>query len=130
MEPAISKGQLWTGRVLSTIVVLFMLFDGIMKFMKPKVVVDTTLQLGYAEHHISIIGFLAILSAVLYAIPRTSVLGAIVLTGYLGGAIATNFRLDLSLFGNVLFPVYLAVFAWAGLWLRNLRLREVFPLTR
>ncbi len=130
MEPGISKGQLWTGRVLSAIVVLFMLFDGIMKFMKPKVVVDTTLQLGYAEHHISVIGFLAVLSAMLYAIPRTSVLGAIVLTGYFGGAIATNFRLDLSLFGNVLFPVYLAVFAWAGLWLRNLRLRELFPLSR
>jgi len=130
MEPTISKGQLWTGRVLSTIVVLFMLFDGIMKFMKPKVVVDTTLQLGYAEHHIAVMGFLATLSAVLYAIPRTSVLGAIILTGYLGGAIATNFRLDLSLFGNVLFPVYMAVFAWGGLWLRNLKLREVFPLTK
>lgn len=130
MEPTISKGQLWTGRVLSTIVVLFMLFDGIMKFMKPKIVVDTTAQLGYAEHHIFIIGFLATLSAVLYAIPRTSVLGAIILTGYFGGAIATNFRLDLSLFGNVLFPVYLAIFAWGGLWLRDLKLREVFPLTK
>jgi len=130
MEPTISKGQLWTGRVLSAIVVLFMLFDGIMKFMKPKVVVDTTLQLGYAEHHIVTMGFLATLSAVLYAIPRTSVLGAIILTGYLGGAIATNFRLDLSLFSNVLFPVYMAIFAWGGLWLRNLKLREVFPITK
>lgn len=130
MEPTISKGQLWTGRVLSTIVVLFMLFDGIMKFMKPKIVVDTTVQLGYAEHHIAIIGFLATLSAILYAIPRTSVLGAVILTGYLGGAMATNFRLDLSLFGNVLFPVYMAIIAWVGLWLRNLRLREIFPLTK
>lgn len=130
MEPTISKGQLWTGRVLSAIVVLFMLFDGVMKFMKPKIVVDTTVQLGYAEHHIAIMAFLATLSAVLYAIPRTSVLGAIILTGYLGGAIATNLRLDLSLFGNVLFPVYMGIFAWGGLWLRNLKLRELFPLTK
>lgn len=130
MEPTISKGQLWTGRVLSTIVVLFMLFDGIMKFMKPQIVIDSTRQLGYAEHHIAIMAFLATLSAVLYAIPRTSVLGAIILTGYLGGAIATNLRLDLSLFGNVLFPVYMGIFAWGGLWLRNLKLREIFPLTK
>jgi hypothetical protein len=74
--------------------------------------------------------FLATLSAVLYAIPRTSVFGAIILTGYLGGAIATNLRLDLSLFGNVLFPVYMGIFAWGGLWLRNLKLRELFPLTK
>jgi len=130
MEPAISKGQLWTGRVLSTIVVLFMLFDGIMKFMKPQIVIDSTRQLGYAEHHIAIMGLLATLSAVLYAIPRTSVLGAIILTGYLSGAIATNLRLDLSLFGNVLFPVYMGIFAWGGLWLRNFKLREIFPLTK
>ena len=115
---------------MSWLVVLFMLFDSIFKFIQPESVVKGTLSLGYAEHHIAIIGTLGLISVILYAIPRTSILGAILLTGYWGGAIATHLRLDNPLFTHMLFPVYLAILAWAGLWLVNESLRELFPLKK
>jgi hypothetical protein len=123
-----SKGKLWTSRIMSGIVILFMLFDSIFKFIQPAPVVESTLELGYAEHHIIVMGILGLLSIVLYAIPRTSVLGVVLLTGYFGGVIATHLRLDNPLFSHILFPVYLAVLAWGGLWLRNATLRTLFPL--
>ena len=124
----ISKGRLWTSRIMSGIVILFMLFDSIFKLIKPVPVVEGTLELGYAEHHIIVMGILGLLSILLYAIPRTSVLGVVLLTGYFGGVIATHLRLDNPLFSHILFPVYLAVLAWGGLWLRNETLRTLFPL--
>jgi hypothetical protein len=124
----ISKGKLWSSRIMSGIVILFMLFDSIFKLIKPVPVVEGTLELGYAEHHIIVMGILGLLSIVLYAIPRTSVLGVVLLTGYFGGVIATHLRLDNPLFSHILFPVYLAVLAWGGLWLRNATLRTLFPL--
>jgi len=124
----ISKGQLWTSRIMSGIVILFMLFDSIFKLIKPAAVVEGTLELGYAEHHIIVMGILGLLSILLYAIPRTSVLGVVLLTGYFGGVIATHLRLHNPLFSHTLFPVYLAVLAWGGLWLRNETLRTLFPL--
>src|SRR5699024_6016697 len=127
---SISKGRLWTARVMSWLVVLFMLFDSIFKFIQPESVVKGTLSLGYAEHQIAIIGTLGLISVILYAIPRTSILGAILLTGYWGGAIATHLRLDNPLFTHMLFPVYLAILAWGGLWLVNESLRELFPLKK
>ncbi|HVW95697.1 MAG TPA: DoxX family protein [Mucilaginibacter sp.] len=126
----ISKAQLWTGRILGWLVVLFMLMDGIMKILKPRFVVEATVKLGYAEHHVVAIGVCATLAAFLYVIPRTQVLGAILLTAHFGGAIASNFRLDMPLVGYTLFPVYLGVIMWGSLWLRNENLRRVFPLSR
>lgn len=123
-----SKSTLWISRIMSGIVILFMLSDGIFKLIQPQPVFDTMLELGYGEHHISIVGILALLSVIFYAIPRTAVFGAILLTAFLGGAIATNFRMDYSLFGHVLFPVYITILAWGGLWLRNQKLRELIPL--
>lgn len=104
--------------------------DSIFKFIQPEEVVQGTLELGYAEHHIAIIGALGLISVLLYAFPRTSLLGAVMLTGYWGGAVATNLRMDLPLFSNILFPVYLAVLAWGALWLRDARLRNLIPLIK
>jgi hypothetical protein len=131
MEPTqISKTQLWTGRVLSGLVVLFMLMDGGAKLAKPVQVVQSTATLGYADHHIMVMAICALVSALLYAIPKTSILGAILLTGYFGGAIASNLRLDLPLFSHVLFPVYIALLTWGGLWLRDSTLRQLVPLKK
>ncbi|MCM3700290.1 DoxX family protein [Paenibacillus macerans] len=126
MTEKISKGRLWTGRIMSGIVILFMLFDGISKLFKPAIVVEGTVTLGFAEHHIVTIGVLALLSTVLYAIPRTAILGAVLLTAFYGGVVATQIRVDAPLFSNTLFAVYLAILAWAGLWLRNDKVRRLF----
>lgn len=120
-----SKAKIWTSRVMSGLVILFMLADSIFKFIQPAEVVQGTVDLGYATHHIAIIGMLGLLSILLYAIPRTAILGAILLTGYFGGAIATHLRLDNPLFSHTLFPVYLGILAWGGLWLRDERLRKL-----
>jgi hypothetical protein len=122
---SISKGRLWTSRIMSGLVILFMLADSIFKFIQPAEVVQATTALGYSAHHIAVIGALGFISIVLYTIPRTAVLGAIILTGYFGGAIATHLRLDNPLFSHILFPVYLGVLAWGGLWLRDERVRRM-----
>ena len=128
MENTISKPKLWTSYVMSGLVILFMLMDSIGKFMKPQAVIEGTIALGFAEHHLPIIGTLGLISTLLYAFPRTSVLGAILLTGYFGGAVATHLRLDNPLFTHTLFTVYFGILVWGGLWLRNTKLRELFPL--
>ena len=120
-----SKGRIWTSRIMSGLVILFMLADSIFKFIQPIEVIQGTIDLGYGAHHIGVIGALGLLSVLLYAFPRTAVLGAIMLTGYFGGAIATHFRLDNPLFSHTLFPVYLAVLAWGGLCLRDERVRKI-----
>jgi hypothetical protein len=112
MTNQISKSRLWTGRMMSGLIILFMLFDSISKMIKSAAVVQGTLELGYSEHHIFVIGILGLLATILYAIPRTTVLGAMLLTGYFGGAIATHIRVDSPLFTHILFPVYLAVLTW------------------
>ncbi len=123
----ISKSRRWTARTMSGIAILFMLMDSIMKFIQPPTVVETTVALGFAEDQIYVLGILGLLSTLLYALPRTSVLGAVLLTGYWGGAMATHLRLDNPLFTHLLFPVYLAILAWGGIWLINESLRELFP---
>lgn len=123
-----SKKRLWAAWLMSGIAILFMLFDSLFKFIQPGPVVETMLELGYSEHHIAIVGLLGLISVILYTIPRTAILGAILLTGFFGGAIATNFRMDYPLFSHVLFPVYIAILAWGGLWLRNRGLQELVPL--
>lgn len=130
MTDTISKSRLWTGRIMGWLVILFMLMDSIGKFIQPTEVVQGTLELGYAEHHIAIIGALGLLSVLLYIFPRTSLLGAVLLTGYWGGAIATQLRLDNPLFTHILFPVYLAILAWGALWLRDARVRNLIPLQK
>lgn len=119
-----SKMQLWVGRVMSTLASLFLLMDGIMKLLKPPVVVKATLQLGYAESTIIGIGATLLVCTLLYIVPRSSTVGAVLLTGYLGGAVASNVRAGMPLF-NVLFPMIIAAMCWGGLWLRDLRVRNL-----
>ena len=131
MEPdttAVSKKALWAGRIVSALPVLFLLMDGIMKLIKPAPVVDATVKLGYPATTIVPLGIVLLICTLLYVIPRTSVLGAILLTGYLGGAVATHVRVSDPLFTHVLFPVYLGVMIWLGLYLRDNLLRRILPL--
>ena len=130
MENTTSKTKLWISYIMSGLVILFMLMDSIMKFVKPQEVIDGTVALGFSEHHLPIIGALGLISTLVYIFPRTSVLGAILLTGYFGGTIATHLRLDNPLFSHTLFTVYFGILIWGGLWLRNSKLRELFPLRK
>jgi hypothetical protein len=123
-----SKKMLLTGRALTVLAALFMLLDGVMKLVKPVSVVEATLQLGYPESTLTGIGVALIISTVIYLIPRTSILGAILLTGYLGGAVASNVRVQSGWF-NTLFPIVFAVVIWGSIWLREPRLRELLSLT-
>jgi hypothetical protein len=121
---SMSKKRLWAGRFLSSSAALFLLADGGMKLFKPPVVVESTLQLGYPESAIVGIGVILLACTILYLIPRTAILGAILLTGYLGGAVATHVRVAGPWF-NILFPAVFGCFVWGGLWLRDRRLQIV-----
>ena len=123
-----SKRGVWTGRILSGVVVLFLIPDGVIKFIKPAPVVDAFAHLGWPLNQAFTLGVLLLACTVLYVIPRTSVLGAILLTGYLGGAVATHLRVGDPLFSHVLFPTYLGTMLWLGLYLRDDRLRALVPL--
>src|SRR5262245_44470203 len=122
-----SKKMLWTGRILSALPALFLLVDAGAKFAKPAPVVETTVKLGYAESVIVPLGITLLISTLLYIIPSTSVLGAILLTGYLGGAVATHVRVGDPLFSHILVPVYFGILLWLGLLLRDARLRALLP---
>ncbi len=124
--PPASRKQLWTGRILSAIPVLFLLMDGIMKLAKPAPVVEAMAQIGYPASLAVGLGIL-LLSVVLYLLPRTSVLGAILLTGYLGGAISAHLRVGNPLFSHILFPAYVGLLLWVGLFLRDPRLQGLVP---
>ena len=126
-DHSISSKRLWAGRIMSGLPTLFLLVDGGMKLFKPPVVLEATKQLGYPESAIVGIGLLLLVSTLLYLVPRTSILGAVLLTGYLGGAVATQVRVGAPLF-NIIFPVILGVLLWAGLWLRDRHVREMLPL--
>ena len=123
----VSKGMLWAGRVLTALPALFLLMDGVMKLVKPDIVVETTVQLGYPESVIFGLGLVLLTCTLLYLIPRTSVLGAILLTGYLGGAVATHVRVEDGVF-PVFFPVILGALLWGGLVLREGQLRALLPI--
>lgn len=123
--PTISRKAVIAGRVISGLVTLFLLFDGVAKLFKPAFVVEGTLELGYSESVIVPLGVVLVISTLLYAVPRTAFLGAILLTGYLGGAVDAHVRAGDPLFSNVLFPVYFGVLVWLGLWLRDPRVRTV-----
>jgi hypothetical protein len=127
----ISSTPTWmlrTGYALSAVVILFMLMDVTLKLMHLPVVLETTAQIGWPIASAVPLGILLLACTALYAIPRTSILGAILLTGYLGGAVATHARIDSPLVSHTLFGVYLGVLLWAGLYLRNPRVRALLPL--
>lgn len=119
--------MLWTSYIVSVLPSLFLLLDGVMKLVKPAPVVEATVKLGYPENTIVGMGIVLLVSTILYLIPRTAVLGAILLTGYLGGAVATHVRVGDSLF-TILFPVIFGGLIWGGLYLRDERLRALVPL--
>jgi hypothetical protein len=120
------KYMLLTGRVLSALSALFLLFDGAMKLVKPAFVVEATVALGYSENVIVPLGVVLLICTVLYLIPQTAVLGATLLTGYLGGAVATHVRHEDSLL-EIVFPVIFGALLWGGLVLRDPRLRSLVP---
>lgn len=128
--PPIKTAAVWTGRVLSGIVIVFLLFDGAIKLIPLDIVIETSQQLRIPVELARPLGVITLLCALLYAIPRTSVLGAILLTGYMGGAIYTHLRMGSPLFSHTLFGVYLALFIWGGLWLRDAGLRALIPFRR
>jgi DoxX-like family len=122
-EPLVSKRVVWAGRIVSGLAALFLLIDGGMKLLKPAVVVEATRQLGYPESVITGIGVVLLACTLLYVFPRTAIFGAILLTGYLGGAVASQVRVGAGWF-NVLFAVMFGVLVWGGLWLRDPRVRQ------
>jgi len=128
-EP-VSPAQLWAGRGLSALGVLFLAFDTAIKLLQAPVAIKGTVELGYPASSVFGIGVVQLVCLVAYVIPRTSVLGAVLLTGYLGGAIATHVRLGNPLFTLVLFPLYVAAFIWGGLYLRDRGLRAFLPFRR
>ena len=123
----ISKSALLAGRIISGLTIVFLAFDGIVKVLQLQQAVEPTVKLGYAASQLPAIGILALLCLVLYVIPGTSVLGAVLLTGYLGGAIATHLRAGSDAF-SLIFPVIIGLMMWGGLWLRNASLRRIMPL--
>lgn len=121
--------SIWTGRVLSGLFVLFMLGASIApKFLMADMVVEQSMTpLGWPAKYVLLIGLIELACVVLYVIPRTSLLGAVLMTGLLGGAIATNLRVENPLFSHTLFGIYLGLVMWGGLWLRDASLRAIFP---
>ena len=122
-----SKALLWTGRVLSALGVLFLAFDGTFKLFAPPEGIESSAALGWSGELVFRLGVLQLVLLVLYLVPRTSVLGALLWVGYLGGAVATHVRVGNPLFSHVLFPTYIAALLWGGLWLREPRLRALLP---
>ena len=132
-EPAqVSKPALWMSRVLSGLVIVFLLFDGAIKLVPWPIVTETMDKMGYgsSESLARSLGVVTVACTVLYAIPPTSILGAILLTGYLGGAMASHLRIGSPLFSHTLFGLYLGLMVWGGLWLRDRSLRSLLPFRR
>jgi DoxX-like family len=128
----VSKTARWTGRVLSGLVIVFMLFDGAIKLVPWPIVTETMEKIGYgsSESLARTLGVVTMACTVLYAIPPTSIVGAILLTGYLGGAMASHLRIGSPLFTHTLFGLYLGLMVWGGLWLRDRNLRTLIPFHR
>jgi len=127
--PAVGRAALWTGRVISSVLVILLLLDATMKLIPLQVVIDGSQAIGWPADVMTarVLGAVLALATLLYAVPRTSVLGAVILTGYMGGAIATHVRVGDPLFTHTLFGVYLGVALWGALWLRDPRLRALMP---
>lgn len=123
-----SRARLWTGRVLTTLATLFLLFDGGIKLVQPQPVTEAMTRLGFPLHLSVPIGVILLVCTLLYALPATAVFGAVLLTGYLGGAIVVQMRIGAPLLSTTLFPIYFAVLLWAGIYLREPRLRPLIPI--
>jgi hypothetical protein len=117
----------WAGYIVSALPTLFLLMDAVVKLIKPAVAVEATVELGYSEGIVVPLGIVLLICTVLYIVPKTSILGAILLTGYLGGAVATHARISNPVFTHTLFPVYLGILLWLGLFLRDERVRRLIP---
>ena len=125
-----SKAAVVTGRILSGLAVAFLIFDSVAKLLRVQPVVEGTASLGYPVSVIFPLGVTLLTCVFVYLMPRTAVLGALLLTGYLGGAVATHVRVGNPVFSHVLFPTYVAALLWGGLMLRDSRLRAFLPLRR
>jgi hypothetical protein len=125
--PQKTAKSVWIGRILSGLAVAFLLLDALMKVVRAQAAVTGTVQLGYPDNTVVGIGVALLIPTLLYAMPQTALLGAIFVTGYLGGAVATHVRMADPLFTHVLFPVYVAALIWGGLYLRDRRLRALVP---
>ncbi|WP_289297409.1 DoxX family protein [uncultured Reyranella sp.] len=125
----VSTPALWTGRIMSGLAVLFLLFDGGIKLVPLEIVITTSNEMGLpaTESFARFLGVVTLVCTALYAWPRTALLGAVLLTGLFGGAIATHLKLDSPLFSHTLFGLYLGILVWGGLWLRDPRVRQVMP---
>jgi hypothetical protein len=125
------SGMVWTGRAMSGFFILFMLGASVTpKFFMPQVSGPVMIQLGWPTKYTVLIGIIELAGTLLYAFSRTAVLGAVILMGLLGGAVATQLRIDNPLFSHILFSLYLGLFMWGGLWLRDPKLRANFPIRR
>ncbi len=129
MRPT-SKGGRRAGTIMTGLAVLFLLFDSLGKLVLVPQVVEGSVQLGYPESTVRVIGIILLICVIAYAVPQTSVLGAILLTGYLGGAVATHLRVGSPLLTHMLFPIYVGALIWGGLLLREDRLRGLIPFRR
>ena len=125
-----SKKMLWTGRIVSWVITALLLLDAVMKVLQVPQVMEGTMKVGFPAGTVRPIGIILLVCLICYVIPRTSVLGAILLTGYLGGAVATNVRISTPLFSYTLVPLYVGVLVWGGLFLREERLRALIPLRK
>ena len=126
-QGVVSKKAVWASRVLSGLAVLFLIFDASVKILRSPFAIEATMQLGYPESVVVMLGLIQIACLIVYLIPNTSVLGTILWTGYLGGAVATHVRVASPLFTHTLVPIYVATLLWLGLWLRDTRVRAVLP---
>lgn len=128
IQKEFSKKSIWIGRAFSGLAVLFLVFDRVMKFFMDKLppeALEAGAALQWPVERMPLVGTILLICTIFYIIPRTSVLGAILLTGYLGGAIASHVRVSNPLFTHTLFPIYIAIFVWLGLYLRDSRARQI-----
>ena len=125
-----SKKSVWAGRILSGFITAFLIFDAVIHLMKPAPVVEAFAKLNFPLRFAVPLGIVELICILLYVIPSTSILGAILLTGYLGGAVAIQLPTGNPFFGEILFPVYIGVFLWGGIYLRDARLRALVPFQR
>ena len=128
--PDSTPAQRRTAYVLTTLAALFLTFDTVLKLLRLAPAVEGTVALGYPEHTVVLIGAIELACLGLYLVPQTAVLGAVVITGYLGGAVATHVRIGNPLLTHTLFPIYVAAMLWGGLYLREPRMRALVPLRR
>jgi hypothetical protein len=125
MSTNVSRTQIWTARILNGLAVAFLLLDAGMKVLRLPVAVEGTATLGYPPSSVFGIGVVLLVCVALFIVPRTSILGAVLLTGYLGGAVATHVRVGNPLFSHILFPTYVAALIWGSLYLRDVRVRAL-----